>query len=62
MPAALVGAAHPKKEGENTRHSQILIGVTALVLGILSTVPGIRATQPSQVDANQQSGDANLWN
>jgi hypothetical protein len=33
------------------RHSRILTGVAALVLGILS-VPGIRATEPSQVDAN----------
>ena len=40
-----------QKEGENTRQSQILTGVTALVLGILS-VPGIRATELSQVDAN----------
>jgi hypothetical protein len=59
MAAALAGTEHPKKEGENTRHSRILTGVTVLVLGILSAVPGIRATEPSQVDASSKTlGDA----
>src|SRR5437667_3583636 len=54
MAAALVGAEHPKKEGVITRQSQILTGVTALVLGILS-VASIRATAPSQVDAKDNA-------
>src|SRR5438477_2295434 len=54
MAAALVGAEHPKKEGVITRQSQILTGVTALVLGVLS-VPSIRATEPSQVDAKDNA-------
>src|SRR5438067_5940949 len=42
------------------RQSQIVLGVTALTLGILSVVPGIRATEPSKVDTNNNSVDEPL--
>src|SRR5947208_14344916 len=42
------------------RQSQIVLGVTALTLGILSVVPGIRATEPSKVDTNSNSVDEPL--
>jgi len=42
------------------RQSQIVLGVTALTLGILSVVPGIRATEPSKVDTNNNNVDEPL--
>src|SRR5947207_7702900 len=42
------------------RQSQIVLGVTALTLGILSVVPGIRATEPSKVDTNNNNVDESL--
>ena len=34
------------------RQTQIVLGITVLTLGFLSVVPGIRATEPPEVDTN----------
>ena len=41
-----------KEEAVNVKRTQIVLGVTALALGILSVVPTICAAEALQVDAN----------
>jgi hypothetical protein len=41
-----------KDRANNVRQTQIVLGITVLTLGFLSVVPGIRATEPPEVDTN----------
>ena len=56
MIAAALLILNRREDGaDNVKRPQIVLGVTAFALGILSVVPTIRATESSEVDAN---GDA----
>jgi hypothetical protein len=53
MVAARRGLRGTEKDGAaNVKQAQIVLGVSALALGILSVVPAICAAEPLQLDAN----------
>jgi hypothetical protein len=52
MTAVLVEIRTAKALTRNVKQSQIVLGVTVLILGILSVVPAIRATEPPEVGAS----------
>jgi hypothetical protein len=53
MAAAVVWVERHRKGGAaNVKRAQIVLGVTAFTLGILSVGPGVRATQPEDGAAN----------